>query len=364
MTTGSKNPIFQGDNPFAVDLNHYDSLATPQPDVSEWSETHFWSVWNPDAGVGLFIHVGVDPADLSLWWAQVFAYLPDGMVVADRSWGRSEDKRGPTTGNFRAVCTEPLRRWALTFDGAGEIVSSQEMATRLVGAGAPVPMAFEVELTATMPIWDLFKAVKIDNTDVGHIHHEQVMVSKGSLRVGGKEYGGEWRLDGVAFRDHSQGGRNLTGFGGDHLLGAYFPASGRSLQTLIFWDRSGNIHFRTAAIHQGDRLEIIDDLEMSGLEKGIDRPRSLYDLTGNPKSFTMHLNTNSGPVKIEGEALHCVNISLFGVNTNVNGSAINIPGDHMLLAECPIRLVWPDGDVGYGHFERCYKKSLLLGTAE
>jgi len=44
----------------------------------------------------------------------------------------------------------------------------------------------------------------------------------------------------------------------------------------------------------------------------------------------------------------------------VNGSAINLPGDPMLMAECPIRLTWPDGDVGYGHFERTCKKSLLL----
>ncbi len=353
------NRVFRGANPFDVDPHHYDQIATPDPGDPDWSETHFWSVWNAAAGVGLFIHVGTDTEDKELWWAQVFAYLPGNMVVADRSWGRSLDRAGPTTGNFKARCIEPLRRWRIDFDGAGELVSRAEMATRLVGAGPAVPVSFQLELTATMPVWDLYKAVEIQGTDIGKVHHEQVMTGTGVLLVGG-QHGGEWSLAGCAFRDHSYGSRDVRPFGGDHLLGVYFPESRRSLQALSFWDKTGKVQFRTASIHQGDQIEVIPNMEMTGLELNAVRPTSLRDLTGNPTSFQMMLDTNRGRVVLDGEVLHVINISLIDKNTNVNGSAINIPGDHLLLAESQVRMTWPDGDVGYGFFERCYKKSLLL----
>ena len=277
------------------------------------------------------------------------------MVVADRSWGRSPDRVGPTTGNFKARCIEPLRRWRIDFDGAGELVSRAEMATRLVGAGPAVPVSFQLELTATMPVWDLYKAVEIQGTDIGKVHHEQVMTGTGVLLVGG-QHGGEWSLAGCAFRDHSYGSRDVRPFGGDHLLGVYFPESRRSLQALSFWDKTGKVQFRTASIHQGDQIEVIPNMEMTGLELNAVRPTSLRDLTGNPTSFQMMLDTNRGRVVLDGEVLHVINISLIDKNTNVNGSAINIPGDHLLLAESQVRMTWPDGDVGYGFFERCYKE--------
>jgi hypothetical protein len=354
------NAVFKGDNPFGVAPDYYAKLGTPEPGNASWSETYYWSAWNPAAGVGVYIHMGVDTADHELLWAQTFAYLPGQMVVADRSYGRSPDRRHPMTGNFKAECTEPLRRWKLRFDGAGELVNGEEMATRLVGAGPAVPMSFDLDWIATMPVWDLFRAVPIGDTDIGHSHHEQVGVSTGWLRVKHPQHGGEWRLDGMAFRDHSRGSRDVRPFGGDHLLGIYFPESRRSLQILMFWDKDGKFLFRTASLHKDSEIEIIPEVDMSGVERGVDRPRSLDDLLGNPKVFDIRLNTRSGPVALQGRVLHTANISVMDANTNVNGSAIHLPGDHLLLAECQVEVRWPDGDVGYGFFERTYKKSLLL----
>lgn len=361
-TEAPANPVFKGANPFGVESDHYARLGTPERGVPMWSETYYWSAWNPEAGVGVYVHMGVDLEDKELLWAQTFAYLPGQMVVADRSFGRSAERRNPMTANFTARCTEPLRRWTLRFDGAGELVSCAEMATRLVGAGPAVAMSFEVDWIATMPVWDLFKAVPIGSSDIGHVHHEQVGVSRGWLRVQHPRHGGEWRLDGTAFRDHSRGPRDVRPFGGDHLLGVYFPGTQRSLQILMFWDKEGKILFRTASLHQGDELEIIPEVEMTGIERDAIRPRSLHDLLGNPKTFEIRLNTRRGPVTLQGQVLHTVNISVMDANTNVNGSAIEIPGDHLVLAECQAQVRWPDGDTGYGFFERTYKKSLLAAA--
>ena len=51
MSSGvSESRVLTGDNPFGVDPDHYRHSA--QPDYSDplWSETHFWSAWNPDDG--------------------------------------------------------------------------------------------------------------------------------------------------------------------------------------------------------------------------------------------------------------------------------------------------------------------------
>ena len=357
------NRILTGDNPFGIPLTHYDHLREPQFNVPGWSETHYWAIWNPDANVGVYVHLGTDPQDITLWWAQVFAYLPGGMVVADRSFGRSPDRRGPNTGNFQARCTEPLKRWTLHFDGAGELLRSAEFATRLAGAGPSVPLAFDVEMTATMPIWDLYKAVDTGTHKIGGIHHEQVMTCTGTLHVGGKQ-GGDWRLDGVVSRDHSSGARDLSEFGGDNFFGAYFPNSKRSLQTLIMWDRHGKIGIRSATLHQGDEMELITDVEMTGLEFTSEKPASMIDAQGNPRNFFLRFTTSGEKVQIQGESLHYLCISLFGANTNVNVCAINEPGNPLINVETPVRLTWPDGEIGYGQLGRAYKADALRARAK
>jgi hypothetical protein len=71
----------------ALDLN-----AEPRRDVPQWSETRWNGCWNPDAGVGLYMHMGRFRKDLDMWWAQTVAYLPEGRLAVDRSWGRAPDQ--------------------------------------------------------------------------------------------------------------------------------------------------------------------------------------------------------------------------------------------------------------------------------
>lgn len=348
----------KGDNPFSVDVNHYCRNATPEYHNLLWSETHLWSVWNPNQGVGLFVHAGTTPEDPDLWWAQVFAYLPDGWAVADRSWGRASDRRGPTTGNFRAT-SEYLGHFKLCFDGAGERVSGVDMASRLVGAGPALPFQFEVELTPAMPVWDLFKASAIGESEWASTHHEQVHISRGWLKVAG-DRGGHWGLDGVSFRDHSIGARDVTRVGGDVFFGAYFPESGRSIQGLIAWDNTNQVALRSGSVWENGELELIDELGMTGVEVGADQPTSLHGLSGEPKNFELTLKRLNGEtVVLTGEVLHTINICNLSPNTNLNGTPIDLPGDPLVGAECQVKLTWPGGEVGHGHFERGCRLSLL-----
>ena len=88
------NRVFRGANPFDVDPHHYDQIATPDPGDPDWSETHFWSVWNAAAGVGLFIHVGTDTEDKELWWYK-------GLCISARQHGGRRSLMGSQPGPGR-----------------------------------------------------------------------------------------------------------------------------------------------------------------------------------------------------------------------------------------------------------------------
>jgi hypothetical protein len=354
----SKPQVLTGENPFGVAEDHYARCQPPDYDDFLWSETHFWSAWGADDGAGFFIHVGTTPEDADLWWAQVMAYLPEGRVLADISWGRSPERDGPRTGNFRARSSR-LGHFQLTFDGAGEYTSSADIATRVVGGGHCLPFQFDVELTPVMPVWDLFKATEIGQREWGGAHHEQVHECRGWMTVAG-EHGGSYRLDGVSFRDHSIGHRDFSRLGGDHLFGGYFPESGRAIQALLMWNNEGGVELRAGSIAESGEIELIGDVEFSGVEHGVMRPNSLHRLTGEPLAFDLTYGRLGGErVVIRCEVQHNVNMSNTDPNTNLNGIELGVGDRVLLLSEAQLKLTWPDGEVGYGHLERGYRRHLL-----
>jgi hypothetical protein len=363
MALGMSDPrVLSGDNPFGVAEDHYARCHNPDYDDYLWSETHFWSCWNADERVGFFIHTGVTPEDHDLWWAQVMLYLPDGRALADISWGRSPDRDGPRTGNFHARSMK-LGHFHLTYDGAGEISSTADMANRVVGGGHCMPFRFDVEIAPAMPVWDLFKAANLTEREWGGTHHEQVHTCRGELQVGGPK-GRSYRLDGVTFRDHSIGRRDFSGLGGDHLFGGHFPDSGRSIQTLLMWNNTGGVEVRVASIWEDGELELIGDVEMTGVEHGTTSPRSLTKLTGEPLEFDLTMVRRTGErVAVGCEVEHNVNMSNTDPNTNLNGIELGVGDKVLLLAESQLKLTWPDGEVGYGHLERGYRRNLLPAGA-
>lgn len=357
-TMRSESTILDGENPFDVALDHYERSHPPDYGDFFWSETHFWSVWAPDDGVGIYVHVGTTPEDADLWWAQVCAYLPNGMVLQDRSWGRSPERRGPDTGNFRSRSSS-LGHFHLSFDGAGEYLTIDDQVSRVVGAGPALPFRFEVDLAPAMPVWDLFKAVPIPGErDLGGQHHEQVHRAQGWLEVPG-EHGGRWRLDGASFRDHSIGHRDFSPLGGDHLHGLLFPDSGRAVQTLFMWNTSGEVEIRAASIWEDGKLELIGDVEMTGVEEGAAPPRSVTSLRGAPREFELRMmRANGDEVVIAQQVEHVLLQSNTSPNTNLNGAAVDYGADALILVESQLRADW-NGDIGHGHLERGYRANLL-----
>jgi hypothetical protein len=332
--------ILKGANPFNVNPE-LDFLAPPQYGVANWSENMFFIVWNPDENVGIFIHTGRCPADIDLWWAQVFAYLPGREVATSMSWGRPPDNRGPVTGNMTVRCEEPLHRWTLRFDGAGEKSTTDIMGRQLLGADIAVPMSFDVELDAVSPVWDLYQASGVGDRSWAAVHHEQHFITKGWLKVDGKE----WRLDGCSFRDHSVGARDFSILGGDHFLGIVFPHSKRTLQSLTMWTREGSVDLNTATLQENGELEIMNEVAITPAE----------DTVGNPQQLTMTMTRLSGEkMSLPGEILHTAPFAILDPNINLIGVG-HCDKDPLIVSANAVKVTLPDGESGYGYLERTYR---------
>jgi hypothetical protein len=331
---------------FAVDPE-LDYLAEPQRDVPLWSETMFFQGWDAEQDVGFWSHVGRWPHDLDLWWSQIFVYLPDGKVVVDRCFGRPADRTGPVLGNMRITCEEPGQRWRHAYDGAGELTTSAKTARGLSGAGRIATLQMDLELTAKMPTWDLYKLISADSENWSDTHQQQAMWMRGPITVDGRT----WNVEGMAYRDHSTGPRDWAGWGGNVMLSLLFP-SGRVVVGVVTWSLDQKPGFNIGLIYEKERLEILERIQLPGLD----------DLDANPRTFDAVLDRREGdPIAMRGEVLHSATLSFVEPNENLNGVDLNNPSDPLALFETPVRFTWPDGEVGHGNLERNYRVSAILG---
>ncbi len=347
--------VREGDNPFGVDPQ-LDLLHPVQHDTPHWSETHFFHVWSPDEGVGLFLHTGRWPGDLDLWWAQTIALLPDGELLVDRSWGRSPDNRGPATGNLHLTCEEPLRKWKIRFDGAGEITNLRRMVEEgPAGAGPARAFQADIELNAAAPVWDMGVAMgapqaQIENLSWASTHFTQGFTAKGELRAGDRS----WTIDGTGIRDHSSGPRDVSELGGLGFWVVVFPEVGRVVNGLVNWKPDGNVDHRVATVFEDGRCETVHSARCTGLES--------YS-THEPHDIMIEIEGREGETDCyEATRLHGYTLTFLEPNENLNGLDLRTQPDGLGITQSTVRVVAPDGAIGYGVVERDSRPSLMPTT--
>lgn len=363
-TTTTDDRVLSGPNPFAVDPEG-DLLHAIPADLPGWSETMFFHVWSPEAadgeGVGVFIHCGRWPEDPELWWAQVIALLPDGRLLVDRSWGRAPDERGPATGNLRIRCEEPLKRWRLEFDGAGEITDLAAMADGPVGAGPARAFTFAVDLEAAAPVWDMHGALGIDGLQWAAHHHTQGFRATGRLTAGSGGDVEAWDVAGTAIRDHSSGPRDVSRLGGLHFCVFVFPESGRVVNGLVNWGTDHGVDHRTQALFEGGTsadasVEIGSSIRFTGLAD---------PATHQPRDLSVTFDRADGSTyDLEATWLHGYTLTFLSPNENINGLDLRTQPNGLVITQSTVRVVAPDGEVGYGVIERDYRPADLPSPQE
>lgn len=321
-----------------MDLNR-----TPEHGVPKWSETRWGGCFNPEQGVGLYLHAGRLRGELEWWWAQTAIYLPDGRVAVERSWVHRPDPVGVATPSLDLRMRES--GWSARFDGIVEDTTTEALGRGPRGASAPsVPATFDIIAEGTRPWWDMF-AGRVSAQDFGDMHVEQLGQSTGELRIGGQSF----RLDGVSYFDHSSGPRDWTHFHShnfamvampDHTLhaGRLFNAPGQGR-------KGGGVWFTA----DGQVLRIV----------GSEMPPAL-DVLGAPQLFDWVIVVKGlGELTYRVEVLHTFSLTITDNNDNINGCDWDVPGDPLYMTECQVKVTAPDGSIGYGHIERSVRRSSL-----
>jgi hypothetical protein len=326
-----------------------DRVLPVRREIQGYSETAFFSSWNDEDGVGLLIHVGRCPQDVDLWYAQTLAYLPEGKIAIDRSWGRSRDADAIQTGNLDLRLEQAPGVWSCRFDGAAEIADAATMSSRPSGSGAARPMQWRFETEPAGPIWDLYAGRGHDRQDWAQgTHTQQMMRISGKLLVDGREYA----LDGVAGNDHSSGPRNLANFGSHHWFFAALPET--TMHCISVYGMDGAPLIETGAIFSGGE-------EMTGAVMMSVPP--LENLTENGAIEVQVKNASGDVERLRLEILHQLPLSLNREKDNINGVEW-VGADLIVLTEAKVRVVrLRDGAIGYGHLERSTQRSRLQGMA-
>jgi hypothetical protein len=321
-----------------------DAFRAPDRVTQRWNETGFVGGWSPNSGVGFFVHTGRCQHDLDLWWAQVATYLPDGRLAVGYSWGRSAEEATASTGNLEVRVVEPLERWSITYDGAGELTTVADLAAGTVGSGSARPMRWQIQAMAAAPPWNMHNVSSTGNADdwAPDMHTQQTYRATGSLIFDGATYA----FDGVCYNDHSRGPRTLEAFAGDISLVAVFPDF--SVHAIKVWDHDG--HTR---------------LDAGNLFAGRDswpvrvRFAAETDMLGNPRELDITLQTPVGDphLAMRAEALQVMSLTITDSNDNLTGIGWDAPGDPLVFTESTVRLTTQDGRVGYGNVERSMRRS-------
>lgn len=347
MTAPSR--VIWGENPFDVGVAD-DYLTEPRHDQPLWNESMYFAVWSPEAGVGAWLHLGVVPEEKTMWWAQTMALLPDGLVLASRSFGRARDLSGPRAGNLEVCCVEPQSRWRLTFDGAGALSSTAQLGRELVGADVAAPFAFDIALESVSPVSDIHEIFGDALAwETGGMHQEQGFRATGELRALGRR----WTIDGVAVRDHGRGERHFRNYGGHAAVYAVWPQSQRAVQLFLMWPRqdASAVSASAGLIMEPGRTEICGHVSMSGLK--------VYG--GGPRDLALSMIRPDGSrLDLRGEILHGVTTSYVEPNHSLIGAAVTSRwGEAVVCDQTIARWHWPDGEVGYGHVDRGVRPSVM-----
>ena len=173
------------------------------PDTPTWSENFAYAGFDPQAGIGLFCHIGRWRRDLDLWREVVAVALPDGTVLVHRAIGNALARReGPGGANFSVRITPEESLFRLRFLGGVRRVDEVDLFEGPLRDGPHYRLQFDIDYRGIAPVWDI-SAVGHKTEFMGAGHVEQFGRLTGTIALGEARYA----IDTIGNRDHSRGPR-------------------------------------------------------------------------------------------------------------------------------------------------------------
>ena len=144
-----------------------DFIVAQCPDVPMWSENLLFAVWDPDADVAMWLHLGTVPGKWTMWEDRVLVMLPrpEG-ALSLRGYHHTAPERRPAGPGLEFRQREPWRRWHVTFDGVGLHTPEEEMLAGVSRDGPGQPFAVDLE-------------IDVRHSGMGRAHREPARVGCG-----------------------------------------------------------------------------------------------------------------------------------------------------------------------------------------
>jgi hypothetical protein len=240
------------------------ALLEPPPDVWRFAENFLMTAYDPNAGIGLWTHLGTWPDDFGLWEEQLLCALPgDEGVLWAFSYHHTAPERRPGGAALEFHCVEPFRRWRATFDGVAVRSSYAEMSAGRVADGPKERLIIELDIECVAPVWDPAGGGHAASADMAaqswaSQHYQQLLRATGRVRLEDRTI----EFDGAGVRDHSRGqrGHATDKFGGHDMISASYP-SGRAFGMLRMWGPDGAVNLNVGYVVMDGQLypaEVLD----------------------------------------------------------------------------------------------------------
>jgi hypothetical protein len=310
-------------------------------DASEplWSENYCSAAYDPEHDITLWLHTGRTSYKSDLWHEIITIGLPTGKILAAKGFGRGASDTGPGASTMFFECIQPWNRWRMKMDGAGVLVTADQLEQGLLADGVFVPADWELEWTGAAPTWDV--GAEMAQQTWGRVHYSQVCRVVGEISCDGSTYA----FSGSGLRDHTRGRRDFRTIDRHVWLYGYFPGSRRTFQVLDNATRAdaGGHRLAVAAICAGPG-QALESVEL------VDSPM-LPDLAAAPDGpFRFSLRGDGRSADIAAVALaRTMPYGLGGINENLVGKEPDIATHYYY--ESFTTFEW-DGEVGYGLTER------------
>ena len=328
--------------PADISSSSIDRNAVADRETPLWGETRWLCGWSPDNGVGIYIHAGRYRHDIDFWWVHLAVYLPDGKLAVDRFWCRNEAVAGLVSDTLRFEMTQG--GWTSTYDGVCQWTDREALTRNARGCSAPsVRAEWKLSAAELAPEWDMFEGASHGQDFATALHVQGTFSVTGRVRVGDQEY----EFNGVGFKDHSAGARNMGAWTNHRFLIGVLPDLRTVHAVTIIRDGA-----EPATVGRWHKEGVVESL--TGFEAPL-----MTTLVGEPDDQEIVLRSESETLAIRTEIIHALPITISQDNDNFNGIDWEMDDDPMVMVESIVRFTAPDGDVGYGFFERSARRSSL-----
>jgi hypothetical protein len=234
------------------------------------------------------------------------------------------------------TCEKPEEQWRLRYRGPVRRVTGAALASAPLVEGLRSLLDFDLKYSSAVPVWDFGIATREEVWCSAH--YEQPGRVRGRFRFEGREF----QMDGIGFRDHSRGPRNLSAWAGHCWIHGQFPG-GRSFA--LFDTRKlvgGEIVTGIAKAVLWDGYRLVD-------ARCADPPY-LTSPEEPPETYEFKLASELGTMHIAATTLRTLPIS---TNAGVESFIGRVPADLALFTayQQPSAFYWDECE-GHGHTER------------